>query len=466
MHYHLKTGGVTTVIRQQIEALKPACDLLLLTGEPTDLVLPCETVHIPGLGYDESAPKPVSAELVSSLVEEAIIQKWPKGCDVLHVHNPLLAKNSCFLDVLTQLKTKQYNLLLQVHDFAEDGRPNVYYQEAYPSNCHYGVLNSRDYRILIRSGLKPEGLHMIPNTVNPLPAPEPTKTDLTHVLYPIRAIRRKNIGEAILLSLYFEQGQRLCITQPPNTPSDRLSYSAWKAFVKARGLNISMEAGTRKPFLELVKQSKYMLTTSIGEGFGFSFLEPWTAGKFLWGRKLPDLCSDFEEKGLHLDHLYRHIRVPVEWFDLAQFELRWRAAVADCSRRFGIPITQQDTNTAFKRMTTNGSIDFGLLDESSQMQVLSQLLTEPPQKEKLARVNPFIKGPGNLRQLAPMIRKNRNTIKRVFTIDSYRGLLLDAYRKVIRIPVRHRISKSVVANEFFNLGFFSLLKWSNDADFG
>ena len=56
IHYHLKTGGVTAVLRQQVESMFHTSDLLILTGVPPDTSFPWETVHIPGLGYDTSGP--------------------------------------------------------------------------------------------------------------------------------------------------------------------------------------------------------------------------------------------------------------------------------------------------------------------------------------------------------------------------------------------------------------------------
>ncbi len=466
MHYHLKTGGVTTVIRQQVRALKHVCDILVLTGEPPEVLFPCETVHIQGLGYDNKRDEPLSSEQVAASIANAIHSKWRKGCDVLHVHNPTLAKNRRFLRILDILKTKSNNLLLQIHDFSEDGRPGAYFREEYPSDCHYGVINSRDYQVLLRSGLKPEGLHLIPNTINPLPSGCPVKTAHRIILYPVRAIRRKNIGEAILLSLYFSAGEKLCITLPPNTPSDIASYTDWKAFIESRKLGITMDAGTREPFNELVGRSKYLLTTSIGEGFGFSFLEPWTAGKLLWGRKLPEICSDFEKKKINLDHLYTRIQIPADWFDHGRFKDLWRSAVLKCSRLFGQAVSPDRMTTAYNRLTADGRIDFGLLDEPSQMQVLSHLLNAPDQKEKLALINPHLKGPGEISDSRPLIRKNQETIREEFTIEGYRQILMDTYGRVSGRSIRQRIDKAVLINAFFNLESFSLLKWSDYAGSG
>jgi hypothetical protein len=36
-------------------------------------------------------------------------------------------------------------------------------------------------------------------------------------LYPVRAIRRKNIGEALLASLFIPKGRTVAVTLPPTT---------------------------------------------------------------------------------------------------------------------------------------------------------------------------------------------------------------------------------------------------------
>ena len=162
-------------------------------------------------------------------------------------------------------------LFLQIHDFSEDGRPQAYFSEPYLSNCHYGVLNGRDYAILRRAGLKARGLHIIPNMVNPVGGILPQTNIADFVLYPIRAIRRKNIGEAILLSLFLRRGQQLIITLPPNSPADMLSYSGWKSFVTKHDLAIEFEAGLKQVYRELVAAADFLITTSITEDLDFPF---------------------------------------------------------------------------------------------------------------------------------------------------------------------------------------------------
>jgi len=93
IHYHLKTGGVTTVLKQQVEALREKCEVLVLSGEPPDISFPADSVHIPGLGYDSRSQKIYKPEEVADAIIKAVFSRWNNGCDVLHVHNPILAKN-------------------------------------------------------------------------------------------------------------------------------------------------------------------------------------------------------------------------------------------------------------------------------------------------------------------------------------------------------------------------------------
>lgn len=85
LHYHLNIGGVTTVIRQQANAIKNDCDVLAISGEPPPTPFPIPFVHIPELGYDRTKGKKVSSEDLATSVLDALIKKWPDGCDVLHM---------------------------------------------------------------------------------------------------------------------------------------------------------------------------------------------------------------------------------------------------------------------------------------------------------------------------------------------------------------------------------------------
>jgi glycosyltransferase involved in cell wall biosynthesis len=464
IHYHLKTGGVTTVLRQQVQSILDTCEVLVLSGEPPETPFLCDVVHIPGLGYDNSGRNLTKSKEVAAAILKAIHSKWKDGCDLVHVHNPLLKKNANFLKILNELKGRGIKLFLQIHDFAEDGRPLSYFaDEEYIENCHYGVINSRDYNILLKTGLKEEGLHKIFNTITPFHFDFEDAILKNYILYPIRAIRRKNIGEAILLSLFFKKNAPLVITLPPNSPADMNSYEDWKTFVTKNKLNVVFEAGLTHEFSDLVLSSDFLITTSITEGFGFSFLEPWIAKKNLWGRKLPDICQDFEQNSIRLDHLYSRLDVPLDWIDHDMLFYTWRSGIKRASEMFGVAIGDISIKTAYEKATANDVIDFGLLNEPFQKQIISTVLSSNASRNKLIRLNSFLSNPGSVLNKDELIQHNMEAVFFIYNKAKYREKLIDIYKKVVRDNVRHKIDKKLLVSEFLALDNFSLLKWCDYA---
>ncbi|MBW1940572.1 MAG: hypothetical protein JRI28_04235 [Deltaproteobacteria bacterium] len=460
IHYHLKRGGVTTVLKQQIEALKDECEFLVLTGLLPEAPFPAETTHIPGIAYDREIGHPEPPEQTANAIIKAIYARWPDGCDLLHVHNPTLAKNKNFLKILKLLQKKGIKLFLQIHDFAEDGRPLSYFSEdEYISDCHYGVINSRDHGILLKAGLKDQGLHKIFNTVTASISIQKEIVPRNVVLYPIRAIRRKNVGEAILLSLFFKNNETLAVTLPPNSPPDIISYKGWKRFVEQKELNAAFDVGLKENFEELVLSSKFLLTTSITEGFGFSFLEPWTAKKLLWGRKLPDICRDFEKNGIRLDHLYTRLLVPLEWIGKKTYYEKWKSCILKNCGLFGIYIKKEDMEKFFKKATENDTIDFGLLDEAFQKQIISRVLSSKKDAERLISLNPFLLHFNDVIDKYDLIENNMKAVQSSYNKAAYKKNLMEIYSKVVNHSVKQRIDKKALLLQFLNPEKFSLLKW-------
>jgi hypothetical protein len=462
IHYHLKTGGVTTCLKQQLAALKNDCDMCVFTGETPPAGFAAKTIHLPELAYSSVYRQPFEPEKVAAVMFNKIRNQFDGPADIVHVHNPLLAKNSRFLDILKVLQKMGLNLLLQIHDFAEDGRARLYYSEDYPSDCHYCVVNSRDYRILLKSGLKKQGLHQLSNCVSVPQRSSSPVADESCVVYPIRAIRRKNIGEAILLSLVFANEAKLAITLPPNSAADIASYQGWKTFVADHHLRVEFDRGLTTPFETIVCSARYLLTTSITEGFGFSFLEPWLFEKIVWGRKLPDICNDFESRGVDLDHMYTQLKVPIEGFDSKKFCDQWRRTIQDTAGIFDLQIDPQQIQSAYDAITEGGRIDFGLLAETFQKQVLRHLLSKKAHIQKLITLNPPLAKLGSAAVPKDIIESNRHAIVRNYSMAQYRQNLLDLYAQVVATAVRHRIDKKRVLTEFFDLKHFSLLKWGED----
>ena len=465
MHYHLKTGGVTTCLKHQVEALKKDCDVCVVTGELSQTGFPAKTIHIPELAYSTDYHRSFESEKVAASIVRAIESYFNGPCDIVHVHNPILAKNKKFLNILEALQKRGLSLFLQIHDFAEDGRPRSYFAGDYPRDCHYSVVNSRDYRILLKSGLKKQGLYQLPNTIHLPDNPHPSAIadGGPYVVYPIRAIRRKNIGEAILLSLFFKNDETLVITLPPNSPGDIESYEDWKAFVGNYQLRVEFEQGINHPYEAIVASARYLLTTSITEGFGFSFLEPWLFGKSVWGRKLSDICTDFEANGVCLDHMYTALNIPVHWFELNDFYKKWKTTIQQTAGLFGLVIDHNLIQKSFASLAAGGTIDFGLLDEACQKQIIGRLLTQNADAhvDELLSLNPFLAAIGKSANEKGLIRKNSRAVARSYGLEQYRQKLLTIYAQVDSTHIRQRIDKKTLLAEFLDLTKFSLLKWGD-----
>ncbi len=146
VHYHLKPGGVTTVIKRQMAALKARgveCSLLL--GETPPGEAPPGDTHNqflePALAYDmpdspgaRGIAEPERVDAIVRAVETARASLGG-GDTIIHVHNPTLRKNSALLPALDTLASRNLPVLMHVHDLAEDWRPQVYSGARYPAGC-------------------------------------------------------------------------------------------------------------------------------------------------------------------------------------------------------------------------------------------------------------------------------------------------------------------------------------------
>jgi len=460
IHYHLRPGGVTSVIGRQVEAVEEGNQALIITGELPGSRKTAETVLVPELAYDKGRPSPCDPKETASKILKAIHTKWHTGCDLLHVHNPLLAKNRHLIKVVNELQNQGVRIFLQIHDFAEDGRPDVYYDDEYPANCHYGVINRRDYHALLKSGLNKAGLHILHNPVQPMQLCPVDAGRMNQVLYPVRAIRRKNLGEAILLSLFFRGDAKLVVTLPPNSALDRQIHAAWKAFAGRNKLNVEFDAGLSKDLPSLIQASDFILTTSISEGFGFSFVEPWAAGKRLWGRRIDAICRDFEDKGLHFEHMYSRLDCPVEWIE-EDLLAAWHGSLCKAHRRYRKHLDFDGNPADRLPNTADGLVDFGLLNEKHQKAVISLVLRDKDCRRRLIRLNPFLADPGRIENSEALIMTNQKAIAGSFSMEQYKRDLMSVYSAAIHTPICHEIDKKKLYSEFLDLSGSSLLKWGD-----
>ena len=477
IHYHLRSGGVSSVLRSQADALRrhaPWHRVVVLSGSEAAEAFPAPIKLVRNLDYalvatGSAAP---SAEGLAAAMEHALDEAFPDGCDVLHVHNPLIRKNAVFLGALGLLKSRGRHLLVQVHDLAEDFRPDVFDAAVpYPENCSYAAINSRDRSHLIASGLGDSHVHLLPNPVG-LPErfdvragwSEESRRGRTIALYPVRAIRRKNLGEALLLSRFLPEGAELAVTLPPTSERDLPGYRSWKSMASRLAPRLRFEAGLHASLGELYEKAFCVVTTSVKEGFGFSFLDPIARGIPVVGREIPYVVGDFRAHGIRLPNLYHEIRLPR--LALPEAELRtavarridsFRKAYATAWTDGGSPAgpTLDEVLARLEARFEAEYLDFGSLDESLQQAVLRRLDVDAALEADLRALNPFLDAlfiPGLPESEAA---EGREALARFYSAEAYARSLDGAYTDAMsdgakgRIDRRALLERCLVAPSFF-----------------
>lgn len=388
IHYHLRIGGVSKVIGNQSAALTAlGIEHLVLSAGPATAGIPhCQ---IDELDY-QGSPQPKPNRLYQILLSAC--EKHLGGPpDLWHLHNPTLGKNLHFPRLIQALAESRTPLVLQPHDFAEDNRPSNYPnltgQQIYPiaPQIHYAFINRRDQRLLEKAGLPQCLSNLLPNAVVPAcpqsldtePSPSPL------VLYPVRGIRRKNLGEVVLFSALAPTGTRFAISLAPENDAWKEGHARWELFVKQTGLPVIFNVTDRVPphegdasdYQTWLKRATHLLTTSIAEGFGLAFLEPALQGKPLLGRDLPEITADFRNQNIQPGRLYSRLPIPLENLDELTLRDLLRKRLQESYQQYGQRFHEEYLEEAWQNLTAGGSVDFGELPEHFQEKIVTEYLS-------------------------------------------------------------------------------------------
>jgi glycosyltransferase involved in cell wall biosynthesis len=159
------------------------------------------------------------------------------------------------------------------------------------------------------------------------------------LVYAVRGVPRKNLSEALLLTRLLNllsSGQggiphalqpdgpfRLVVAISPEEPKFRRYTEMLQEFVERNNFEAKLGLGglitpqtktgpdgkvQTYGVAELYAAGAAAITTSVLEGFGFGFLEPWCAGRVVIGRRLC-VVDDFIREGLRMEHFYRRLAV-------------------------------------------------------------------------------------------------------------------------------------------------------------
>ena len=255
------------------------------------------------------------------------------------IHNYHLGKNNLFTFALLQF-IKKYNpyTLLHIHDFPEQTRfkaleklislPGEDKLYDFNSQTIVAVINEYDKKILKKASLE---THLLPNIVTHkisqknkihklTSSPNSLKKyiaqkqnfDAQYIngnyllfTYPVRCIRRKNILEAMLITKMIETRFAVpCvfnITLPGESEQEKRYSEIVEKLIYTKKVTGIFSLGKQKDcpfsFQEICNYSDAIISSSVLEGFGFSYLDsvlynsPLIARSIAQSKKIEDLFS-------------------------------------------------------------------------------------------------------------------------------------------------------------------------------
>ncbi|QDU90185.1 hypothetical protein Pla175_35870 [Pirellulimonas nuda] len=487
-HYHLDSGGVTQVIRNQLRALaacpaasRPERVVVLYGGRRGGWPAPqpdetppfeLELVPVAELEYSESAS--ARPDAMADRLHQVLGDHGMKVDQTLiHFHNHSLGKNGSVPGALALLADRGYRLLLQVHDFIEDFRPANYRRlerslglrdpqaiarVQYPQNpsIHYATLTTRDSDLLLQAGVAAERVHLLPNPVVDFHKAPPRDEARARVaqrlglkqgqrllVYPVRGIRRKNLGE-MLLHAALDGGQTMAaLTLPPISPVELPSYDRWHGLSERLRLPCRFDIGGlgRLEYEDSLAASDALLTTSVAEGFGLVFLEAWLAGRPLTGRNLPEITGDFETLGMRFDLLDPDIKLPVDWLPIDEV----REAIGELHewvcRDYGFatdgaPLADE-RQAQLAAIGAEGTIDFAQLPTHWQADVVTRIRQEGASAiDRVLELNPTVAAglKATAQSHRETIESNAAVVRQHYSPQSIGGKLCATYAAVQEAP--------------------------------
>jgi glycosyltransferase involved in cell wall biosynthesis len=213
-------------------------------------------------------------------------------------------------------------------------------------NLAYIGLTTGACATLAAQGIDPRACHYLPNSIDDrLVMPDDRCWELRSALaglgvppaarvvyYPVRCVPRKNVEEAVLLMLLLGQVDRagagaaggvpyhLIISMDSPEPRTAPYARMIKDWVRQEGVPVTVGFGSLLSLERVIRPdgtirefgvsdayaiADLVVTTSLLEGFGLAYTEPWALGRLVIGRNLPAVTRDLvADDGLDLTHLY------------------------------------------------------------------------------------------------------------------------------------------------------------------
>jgi len=432
-HYHFLAGGVTDVVVSAVQAYLRYSEVIgkitIVSGRSDNLdsvigriIKPFEAVdrkRLSSVILDEiDYTERLKCRVTTESLKHKLMECFHDSNSIWWIHNYNLGKNPYFTGALLKIaEGKNQKMVFHIHDFCECSRYELLERLTSTVNgdlyslektVRYTVINRRDYNYLLESGIPKEKLFLLENPLstdkrdykksdrvidalsksfkNSFPG---WRNNIPYMLYPVRSIRRKNVGEAALLSLLSEVN--VIVTLPGVSERER-TYSESVKSIFTQGLAHGLfgigedldSAGLS--FTDLISSASLILSTSIQEGFGYLFLNSLNWGKPLIARNL-DVLESFKWTFQDYDaHFYKGLFIPAAIIDRDRLTALYRDKISRLSPYLSTSLIEN----LFCRIDTilgKRSIDFSYLTLQMQIDILKKINTERNLWEQCRREN-------------------------------------------------------------------------------
>lgn len=432
-HYHFLPGGVTDVVTSAVIAYMRKSTYInritIVSGRtsntekllskiqqfiPDEKKTAVHFEHMPSIDYQEYLSKDESAQSI----KDALLNQYSSNDNVWWIHNYHLGKNSFFTKALLDIsENNTQKMVLHIHDFPECSRYSLLKrlrenirEDLYPinNNIHYAVINKRDYVYLRDAGIPEELISLLENPIAPVvfndDVQESTISALSgdlsnpfaawkqkkpYMLYPVRAIRRKNIVEAALIAVLSDKN--LIVTLPGESDAEK-KYSDKCLEIFKRGLSPGMFGigfsieNHNISFQQLISSSSLILSTSVQEGFGYLFLNSMNWGKPLFARDL-DILESFKNSFKNYPAtFYDNFKIPLNESEKSELLHLYRVKIDSSSIKVEQKYKER-LKTSFSTILNEEYSDFSYLSLDLQIKILERLKSDKQFLLKCRNIN-------------------------------------------------------------------------------
>jgi glycosyltransferase involved in cell wall biosynthesis len=418
-HYHFRPGGIRRVIELAtpplVQTLQPAVRrVVLIAGETAQADwlahfraqlggVPVELRVDPSLNYRSEQRR--SPAQIRRRIHDAIERFLPDahGRDSLvWAHNLGIGRNLILTrELVAACSARGIPLVAHHHDWWFDNRwarwpemrrggvrtLDAAARAVFPATTGvwHLAINRADAAILARHF--PARSLWLPNLTAPA-APPPARRVRAAAgwlrrkrpavagpvwLLPCRALRRKNIAEALLLTRWLRPEAQLVVTGAASSADERAYCDTLVTAARRHQwplqLGVLADPDPAKPTVaELLAHSEATLLTSVQEGFGLPYLEATAAGRPLIARRLPNIAPDLARMGFQFPQAYDEVMIAPECFDWpaerqrqrARFRV-WRAGLPEAARPAATPpawwSAPAPVPVAFSRLTLPAQLE-------------------------------------------------------------------------------------------------------------